>query len=178
MKFNFFKSDAFTLLEIFLVIFIVGIISTLFYSAYFDSSRAVNFNKTKIEFQREEDIISNWFKRYLLLLDFSEPITVYTVNTIIDPETGDTNNLEEISFYTFNNSDDKIFYTPKTNNGKYNLYLEIPNRSVNKKINDFEILKLDFVDNGGYIKINIKLKNDDSNDYYSFSSIVYPRVQN
>jgi prepilin-type N-terminal cleavage/methylation domain-containing protein len=159
MKKLFFNNQAFTLLEILLVLAILGLVSSLFYAAYFDSTQTWSFNKDRIETQRAQDLTQQWLAQYMRRAD---------VGTIDDSLS------EEITFDLLNG--DTVRYYLDNND---NLTVELNSSNV-RKMSDVNFNYIYFFhinDNGvHHLRTKADIYNSDGENY-TFSNYFYPRVQ-
>ncbi|MFW6377538.1 MAG: type II secretion system protein [bacterium] len=155
-----FNNKGFTLIEILLVIAILGIVSALFYAAYFDSTRTWSFNKDRIEIQRAQDLTEQWLDQFMRRVD----VDTIDINSSEDEITFELLNGDTVHYYLDNND---------------NLTVEI-NSSNTRKMGDvkFNYIEFEHLDDDGvhHLKIKADIYNSDGENY-TFSNYFYPRVQ-
>jgi type II secretory pathway pseudopilin PulG len=159
MRKIFYQEEGFTLLEIFLVIFLLAIVSGLFYNSYFDGTRSFAFNKNRIEIQRAQDVTNRWLSRYIRIADVSD------INT---------NGGDQLYFDTITDPVNSIGYYIDNDN----LYLDINGNK--RQICDckFQDISFNYSSSLNVVEFSATIIIDENREPYTFSSIFYPRVQN
>jgi prepilin-type N-terminal cleavage/methylation domain-containing protein len=148
-----------TLVELIVAIAIIGVVIAALYLSYFTGVRVFGFNQERVEFHRDQRLISESIGKYIRQAD-----EIYISNDNKELLIKYNNSNEEIKFYK-NNNYLYVDNDPYTSGGE---------RKISQLIIDNDDI---FNDNGNKeIDIKIKLLNDDNNRY-TFKEKFSPRIK-
>lgn len=170
------SEKGFTLIEVMIIIAIVAVIAAAVYNAYFGSLEVWNFNKSRLEVQRTQDLTYSWISRYARQATKIDPD--YNNSTLTDDQ--DILYLE----YDENGITKRVAFGRSKNQTDYLYFFNI-NTGDKKKISDLKFKTLDFyyfekdAPEGRFnnlIEVEAEFLNQNEDATYHFSSRFDPRL--
>lgn len=170
------NEKGFTLIEVMITIAIVTVIAAAVYNAYFASVQAWNYNKSRLEVQRVQDLTHKWISKYARKATAVNPN--YNNNSLTADQDllylqyNDAGTIKEVAFGRGSNTDDYLYFYDITN-------------SSQKKISDLKFKTLNFYyfeENApvdyfkNLIEVEAEILNQNENKTYKFSSRFDPRL--
>lgn len=182
------NEKGFTLIELMVTVVIVAIISVAVYNAYFGSVRAWNYNKSRLEVQRVQDLTERWISRYAKQAVF--------INSNYTSNRSDTDGEKlYIEYIDSNGNLQKVAFGQENSGEDFLYFYDIDIDNVNKrKISDlkFESISFDYYKKSDVIledetvpesdkfydliTVDAKIINKEDNTAYKFSSYFNPRL--
>ncbi|MFW6029779.1 MAG: prepilin-type N-terminal cleavage/methylation domain-containing protein [Halanaerobiales bacterium] len=147
------EKNAFTLIEVILVIAIIGIISSAIYLSYFETIRVWAFNQDRIEVQQDQDLINRWLERY-----------TRQARSVDD-------SVSEQLTIEYPNSNTIVFYLNSDN-----LFSIIINGGKERIISQLKFKSLNFDFDNDLIEMKTEINNSKGTNTYQFNNLYYPRL--
>ena len=162
------KSEkGFTLIEVMITVAIVAVIAAAVYNAYFSSVQAWNYNKSRLEVQRVQDLTHKWISQYARKA--TSVNTTYNNSSLTSDqdilylEYDDAGTTKAVAFGRASNSEDYLYFYDLTNNSQ-------------RKITDLKFTDPQFSYSNGLIQITANIINQEENTRYQFNSYFNTRL--
>jgi len=162
------KSEkGFTLIEVMITVAIVAVIAAAVYNAYFASLQAWNYNKSRLEVQRVQDLTHKWISQYARKATAVDPnynnSSLTADQDLLYLEYNDAGTIKAVAFGRGSNQNDYLYFYDITNNSQ-------------KKITDLKFTDPVFSYTNGLIQINAAIINQENQTTYKFNSYFNPRL--
>ncbi|CCU79388.1 hypothetical protein HSACCH_01295 [Halanaerobium saccharolyticum subsp. saccharolyticum DSM 6643] len=157
----------FTLIEVMITVAIVAVIAAAVYNAYFSSLQAWNYNKSRMEVQRVQDLTHRWISQYARKATAVNPnynnSSLTSDQDILYLEYNDAGTTKAVAFGRGSNTDDYLYFYDLTN-------------SKQRKITDLKFTDPNFSFSNGLIQITANIINQETTNNYQFNSYFNTRL--
>lgn len=161
------NEKGFTLIEVMITVAIVAVIAAAVYNAYFGSVQAWEYNKSRLEVQRVQDLTHRWISQYARKATFVNPSynnsSLTADQDLLYLEYDDAGTTKKVAFGRGSNQNDYLYFYDITND-------------TQRKITDLKFTDPQFSYNNGLITIKAEIINQEDNTRYQFNSYFNTRL--